>query len=36
MSENDLQERIFAGLFFCFGTGWFVYILLWIFMPKEP
>jgi phage shock protein PspC (stress-responsive transcriptional regulator) len=27
---------IFSLLFFCFGTGLLVYLLLWIFMPKEP
>jgi phage shock protein PspC (stress-responsive transcriptional regulator) len=26
---------IFALLFFCFGTGLLVYVLLWVFMPKE-
>jgi phage shock protein PspC (stress-responsive transcriptional regulator) len=26
---------IFSLLFFCFGTGLLVYILLWVFMPKE-
>ncbi len=26
---------IFALLFFCFGTGLLVYILLWVFMPQE-
>lgn len=27
---------IFCLLFFCFGTGFLLYILLWIFMPKGP
>ncbi len=26
---------IFSALFFFFGTGLLIYILLWIFMPKE-
>jgi len=26
---------IFLLLFFCFGTGLLIYILLWVFMPKE-
>ena len=26
----------FCLLFFCFGTGLLLYLLLWIFMPKEP
>jgi phage shock protein C len=26
---------LFSLLFFCFGTGLLLYILLWIFMPKE-
>ncbi|MBU0651385.1 MAG: PspC domain-containing protein [Proteobacteria bacterium] len=27
---------IFSILFLFFGTGLLIYILLWIFMPKEP
>jgi phage shock protein C len=27
---------MFSLLFFCFGTGLLIYILLWVFMPKEP
>lgn len=27
---------IFLLLFFCFGTGLLIYVLLWVFMPKEP
>jgi len=26
---------LFCLLFFCFGTGLLIYILLWIFMPNE-
>jgi phage shock protein C len=26
---------VFSLLFFCFGTGLLLYILLWMFMPKE-
>ena len=26
---------IFSILFFCFGTGLLIYILLWIFLPKS-
>lgn len=26
---------IWAGLFFCFGVGLFIYILSWIIIPKE-
>jgi phage shock protein PspC (stress-responsive transcriptional regulator) len=26
---------IFCLLLFCFGTGLLLYLLLWIFMPKE-
>jgi phage shock protein PspC (stress-responsive transcriptional regulator) len=26
---------LFCLLFFCFGTGLLIYILLWVFMPKE-
>jgi len=26
---------IFLLLFFCFGTGLLIYVLLWVFMPKE-
>jgi phage shock protein C len=27
---------LFSLLFFCFGTGLLIYVLLWVFMPKEP
>jgi phage shock protein C len=27
---------IFCLVFFCFGTGFLIYVLLWIFLPKEP
>ena len=30
----DLAGDIFDTLF-CFGTGLLIYILLWLFMPKE-
>ena len=26
---------IWAGLFFCFGVGFFIYILSWIIIPTE-
>jgi phage shock protein C len=26
---------IFSLFFFCFGTGLLIYLLLWVFMPKE-
>ena len=26
---------LLAGLFFCFGAGLLLYILLWIFVPRE-
>ena len=26
---------LFSVLFLCFGTGFVLYILLWIFMPKR-
>jgi phage shock protein C len=26
---------LFCLLFFCFGTGLLIYILLWVFMPNE-
>jgi len=26
---------LFCLLFFCFGTGLLIYVLLWVFMPNE-
>ena len=26
---------LFSVLFLCFGTGFVLYVLLWIFMPKK-
>jgi phage shock protein C len=30
-----LWRILFCLLFFCFGTGLLIYILLWVFMPNE-
>ena len=30
-----LWRVIFCGIFLFFGTGLIIYLLLWIFMPKE-
>jgi phage shock protein C len=31
-----LWRVVFCCIFLFFGTGLIIYILLWIFMPKEP
>ncbi len=32
---RSLRETSSRLLLFCFGTGLLLYVLLWIFMPKE-